>query len=96
MFRSQEKASSVVVRKAYTFFVIYFYSHLMQNIKTEKKQYNIVFIRYTLLTHLRDIYMCGRVQQVALGNPNKTILVLVGACHTFGVHEFMKYRVMHY
>merc|ERR1711879_639113 len=49
--------------------------------------------QYTLLTHLRDIYMCGRVQQVALGNPDKTLLILVGACHTFGVHEFIKCRI---
>eukprot|EP00494_Astrolonche_serrata_P025232 UN25493 len=32
---------------------------------------------YILETHIRDVFMAGRIQDISLGNPGKTILVLV-------------------
>ena len=48
---------------------------------------------YILGTHTRDIYMTHRLHSLCKGNPNKTIVVVVGACHTFGIRDFWDYNL---
>lgn len=44
---------------------------------------------YTRLVHLRDLYMTGKIQKIAEQNPGKTILVIAGACHIFGIRDLL-------
>jgi len=48
---------------------------------------------YILETHIRDVFMAGRLQDICLGNPGKTILCLVGADHMFGTLEYIHHRI---
>ena len=48
---------------------------------------------YILGTHLRDIYMTHRLHNICKGNPNKTVAVIVGACHTFGIRDMWNYNL---
>ena len=48
---------------------------------------------YVLGTHTRDIYMTHRLHSLCKGNPNKTIVVVVGACHTFGIRDCWDYNL---
>ena len=48
---------------------------------------------YILGTHTRDIYMTHRLHSLCKGNPNKTIVVIVGACHTFGIRDCWNYNL---
>merc|ERR550519_1343516 len=43
---------------------------------------------YIMETHIRDLFMARRIQEVCSGNPGKTILCPVGYDHVYGVHQF--------
>jgi len=48
---------------------------------------------YILETHIRDMFMARRIQEVCSGNPGKTILCPMGADHVYGVHQFFNKRI---
>lgn len=54
-------------------------------------QYNKV--AYIMETHIRDMFMARRIQEVCAGNPGKTILCPMGMDHVYGVYQFFNKRI---
>jgi len=48
---------------------------------------------HVLGTHMRDLFMTKRLHQICEGNPGKTILCAVGACHCPGMRELWDYYI---
>jgi len=55
---------------------------------------NIVSPKTHILgTHMRDLFMTKRLHQICEGNPGKTVLCAVGACHCPGMRELWDYYI---
>lgn len=48
---------------------------------------------HILGTHMRDLFMTKRLQEICEGNPGKTVICCVGACHCPGMRELWEYYI---